>query len=64
MYTMDYYHKKERIWARSNEVDELRAYYMELSITSHQSEWPLSENLQTINAGEGVEKGNTFAPLV
>ena len=25
-------------------------------ITSHQSEWPLSKSLQTINAGEGVEK--------
>ena len=25
-------------------------------ITSHQSEWPSSQNLQTINAGEGVEK--------
>ena len=24
--------------------------------TSHQSEWPSSKNLQTINAGEGVEK--------
>ena len=25
-------------------------------ITSHQSEWPSSKNLQTINAGEGVEE--------
>ena len=25
-------------------------------ITSHRSEWPSSKNLQTINAGEGVEK--------
>ena len=24
--------------------------------TSHQSEWPSSKNLQTINAGEGVER--------
>ena len=24
--------------------------------TSHQSEWPSSKNLQTINAGEGAEK--------
>ena len=23
---------------------------------SHQSEWPSSERLQTINAGEGIEK--------
>ena len=27
-----------------------------MSITSHRSEWPSSKNLQTINAGEGVEK--------
>ena len=27
-----------------------------MSITSHQSEWPSSKSLQTINAGEGVEK--------
>ena len=27
-----------------------------VSITSHRSEWPSSKNLQTINAGEGVEK--------
>ena len=26
------------------------------TITSHQSEWPSSKSLQTINAGEGVEK--------
>ena len=26
------------------------------NITSHQSEWPSSNSLQTINAGEGVEK--------
>ena len=25
--------------------------------TSHQSEWPLFKNLQTINTGEGVKKG-------
>ena len=25
-------------------------------ITSHQSEWPLSKNLQTVNARESVEK--------
>ena len=25
-------------------------------INSHQSEWPSSKSLQTINAGEGVEK--------
>ena len=32
--------------------------------TSHQSEWPSSKSRQTINAGEGVEKGNAFALLV
>ena len=29
---------------------------LQWDITSHQSEWPLSKSLQTINAGEGVEK--------
>ena len=27
-----------------------------IDITSHWSEWPSSKSLQTINAGEGVEK--------
>ena len=27
-----------------------------IDITSHQSQWPSSKSLQTINAGEGVEK--------
>ena len=29
-------------------------------ITSHQSEWPSSESLQTISAGEGVEKEEPY----
>ena len=29
---------------------------LQWGITSHQSEWPSSKNLQTINAGEGVGK--------
>ena len=29
---------------------------LQWDITSHQSEWPSSKNLQTINAGDGVEK--------
>ena len=29
---------------------------LQWDITSHKSEWPSSKNLQTINAGEGVEK--------
>ena len=29
---------------------------LQWGITSHRSEWPSSKNLQTINAGEGVEK--------
>ena len=28
-------------------------------VPPHQSEWPSSKNLQTINAGEGVEKRET-----
>ena len=41
---------------------------LQCDITSYWSEWPSSKNLQTINAGEGVEKrepsytvgGNTY----
>ena len=29
-------------------------------MTSHQSEWPPSKRLQTVNAGEGVEKRELF----
>ena len=29
---------------------------LQYDITSHQSEWPSSKNLQTINAGEDVKK--------
>ena len=29
---------------------------LQWDITSHQSEWPSSKNLQTVNAGEDVEK--------
>ena len=29
---------------------------LQWGITLHQSEWPSSRSLQTINAGEGVEK--------
>ena len=30
---------------------------LQWDITSHQSGWPSSKNLQAINAGKGVEKG-------
>ena len=33
------------------------------NITSHQSEWPSSSSLQTIHAGEGVEKRECFCTL-
>ena len=32
-------------------------------ITSHWSEWPSSTSLQTINAGEGVEKRECFCTV-
>ena len=34
----------------------IREMLLQRVITSHQSEWPLSRNLQKINAGEDVEK--------
>ena len=36
----------------------------EMQTISHWSEWLLSKRLQTINAGEGVEKGNPLTLLV
>ena len=33
---------------------------LQWDITSQQSEWPSSKSLQTINAGEGVEKREHF----
>ena len=33
---------------------------LQWGITSHQSKWPSSKSLQTINAGEGVEKREPF----
>ena len=39
-------------------------YHLHHHQSGHQSEWPSSKSLQTINAGEGVEKGNTLALLV
>ena len=37
---------------------------LQWDITSYHSEWPSLKSLQTINAGEGVEKGNGLALLV
>ena len=34
----------------------IREMQIKTTITSHQAEWPSSKSLQTINAGEGVEK--------
>ena len=34
----------------------VREMQIKTTMKYHQSEWPLSKNLQTINAGEGVEK--------
>ena len=33
---------------------------LQWGISSHQSEWPSSKDLQAINAGEGVEKMKHF----
>ena len=34
----------------------IRKMQIKTIVTLHQSEWPLSKNVQTINAGEGAEK--------
>ena len=36
---------------------------LQWGITPYQSEWPSSKNLQTINAGEGVEKREPFCTV-
>ena len=36
---------------------------LQCGITSYWLEWASSENLQTINAGEGVEKRETFCTV-
>ena len=40
----------------SHQVDEKCKSKAQWDITSHWSEWPSSKSLQTVNAGEGVEK--------
>ena len=37
-------------------IREMQIIKLQLHITSHCSEWPSSKSLQTINAGDGVEK--------
>ena len=48
----------ENAWKDAQHHSLLEKYKSKLQwdITSHQSEWPSSKSLQTINAGEGVEK--------
>ena len=41
----------------------IREMQIKTTITSHQSEWPSSKNLQTINAGDSVEKREPLALL-
>ena len=55
--------KKTYRWLRNTWKDAQHCSLLEKcesklqwDITSYQSEWPSSKNLQTINAGEGVEK--------
>ena len=55
--------KKTHRWLTNTWEDAQRCSLLEKcksklqwDITSHQSEWPSSKSLQTINAGDGVEK--------
>ena len=47
---------KPRCWGKSDSGWEMQIKTTVRCITSHQSEWPSSKSLQTIKAGEGVEK--------
>ena len=42
--------------AQHHSLLEKCKWNLQWDITSYQSSWPSSKNLQTINAGEGVEK--------
>ena len=42
----------------------IREMQIKTTMSLHRSEWPSSKSLQTINAGEGVEKRDTLALLV
>ena len=43
-------------------LEKCKSNYNE-GIVSHQSEWPPSKDLQTVNAWEEVDKGNPLALL-
>ena len=51
---------------RSSTLLTIRERQIKTAVRSHfhQSEWPSSKSLQTMNAGEGVEKGSALALLV
>ena len=48
--------KRTLINAKDQELLDAWKSNLHKGITSHQSEWPSSKNLQTINAGEGEDK--------
>ena len=59
--------KKTYRWPKSTWKDvqhhclpEKRKSKVQCGITSHQSEWPSSKNLQTRNAGEALEKEPSY----
>ena len=45
-------------------IREIQIRYLQWGITSHQSDLLSSESLQTINAGEGVEKKETSYTVI
>ena len=65
-----YFLKEDIQWLTNTWKDALHCSLLEKcksklqwDITSYQSEWPSSKSLQTINAGEGVEKRECFCTV-
>ena len=68
--TQTFLQRRQTDWQQSHEKDAQPFSLLEKckskpqwDITSHQSEWPWSKSLQTINAAEDIEKTESFCTV-